>query len=54
MSVIETYTFTPNEDVKMPEFKTSMRSGSAYSEAAGGVSVETGGARVIQHSPNPR
>jgi hypothetical protein len=54
MAVIETYTFTPDDDAELPEFRTTMRSGSAYSEAAGGAGVETGGARVIQHSPNPR
>jgi hypothetical protein len=55
IKVIETYTFVPEEDVSLPEFRASTRPGSAYAEAAGGAGdVRVGRARVIQHSPNPR
>ncbi len=54
LSVIETYTFAPEDDVDLPEFRTTMRAGETYTEAAGGVGYQTGGRRIIQHSPNPR
>jgi hypothetical protein len=55
LRVIETHTFVADEDADLAEFTTAMRPGSAYAEAAGGASgISTGGARVIQHSPNPR
>jgi hypothetical protein len=55
LRVIEVYTFAPDEDVEMPEFRTSLRPGETYAEAAGGTAVVSSGrARVIQHSPNPR